>query len=96
METKELPQTGDYIELEFDKEHGGGTDTIQGEVIEVEDNPRPPADLQIEVDEGTPNQKIVFSKGTYEGEPYAWVERINEMGPDCKIGENGEWSILTA
>jgi hypothetical protein len=95
MQTKELPKIGEYIQLEFDKENGGGTGTVQGEVVEVDEDPNPPADLEIRVDEGTPNQVVVYSTGTYQGESYAWVERISETQTDVKLGENGSWEKLT-
>lgn len=91
----ESPEEGDYIKLTFDDpERGYEKDPLTGRVIEVNHDPSAAADIEIGVDNGEKARTIWYREGVYEGEGFAWVERLSEFGGSYHIGENAEWELL--
>ena len=83
-----------YVEVSYEKDNGR-VDSLRGQVIEVDTDPDANInDRLIKIDEGEPNQHVLYCEGTIDGESYTSVERYSEFSGTFHLGNKASIAPL--
>jgi hypothetical protein len=90
MSTQNKPvAVGDYVEVQYDADNALDDGEIRGRVTDVDTDPdNRGVELSVKVDEGEPNQEILYTEGEWEGDPYTNVTRYDEFSGTYNLGDN--------